>query len=270
MFIRLFSRFALAMAAFSLCMPAIASNNYAVKDGNNNPITKCSRQQSDSSQADCSTDIDSTGAEVNDTTLHAKKVISTDAIATGTIASGTLNAAFTANLGNGAGTVAFAVSGLTASGAVLTVEATNDGTTWTTAPSVAAATGAIYSTLSADGQYRVPAAGRRGVRLKVTNAGTGTIMVSSNASTATHEMAIDPNNAAYQGVVPMTVGTTYPAQRGVGAYCTAASSATMTLTLSDGSTIALPLSVGWQQFSFAATAVASTVGTLTCTFYNLK
>lgn len=53
MFIRLFSRLALAMAAFSLCVPAIAANNYVVKDGNGATITKCSQQQGDSSQADC-------------------------------------------------------------------------------------------------------------------------------------------------------------------------------------------------------------------------
>lgn len=53
MLIRLFSRLALALAALSLCVPAVAADNYAVKDANTTTISKCSRQQGDSSQADC-------------------------------------------------------------------------------------------------------------------------------------------------------------------------------------------------------------------------
>ena len=73
-------------------------------------------------------------------------------------------------------------------------------------------------------------------------------------------------DAPFSGVVAMTVATTYAAQRSVGAYCTSAG--VMTLTLSDASSIVLPLAVGWQTFPFAATAVASATGT--CTFSNLK
>lgn len=46
-------RAALVLAAVSLCAPLSAANNYVVKDGTAATITKCSIQQSDSSQADC-------------------------------------------------------------------------------------------------------------------------------------------------------------------------------------------------------------------------
>jgi len=78
----------------------------------------------------------------------------------------------------------------------------------------------------------------------------------------------DANNAAFQGVVAMTVGTAYPAQRSIGIVCTAAGN--VQLTLSDSSSITVPVSVGFQTFPFAVTSVASAGTTATATYYNLK
>jgi len=78
----------------------------------------------------------------------------------------------------------------------------------------------------------------------------------------------DPQNAAFQGAVAMTVGTTYTAQRSVGVLCTVAGNVAMTLV--DASTITLPVYVGWQTFPFAATAINSSGTTATATYYNLK
>jgi hypothetical protein len=84
--------------------------------------------------------------------------------------------------------------------------------------------------------------------------------------------ATDSNNAAFQGAVAMTVGTTYTPQRSIGANCT--SSGNVSLTLVDNSTIVLPV-VGyaggaWQTFPFAVAAVNSSGTTATCAYYNLK
>jgi hypothetical protein len=98
-----------------------------------------------------------------------------------TINSATANAAVTINLSAGKGTAAFVVSGLTASGATLTIEGTDDGSTWAAVNGVAPLTGALFSTLATDQQFRVNVAGRVGVRVRVSATGTGTITVSTNA-----------------------------------------------------------------------------------------
>lgn len=80
----------------------------------------------------------------------------------------------------------------------------------------------------------------------------------------------DTQSTAFQGAVPMTVDTSYAAQRSLGALCTATGNISM--TLADASMITLPTSImaGWNVFPFAVTAVNSSGTTATCTYYNLK
>jgi len=79
---------------------------------------------------------------------------------------------------------------------------------------------------------------------------------------------VDANNAAFQGVVAMTVGTLYAAQRSIGILCTAAGNVQM--TLADSSSLTLPVSVGFQTYPFAVTTIVAAGTTATATYYNLK
>ncbi len=115
-----------------------------------------------------------------------------DSYSTGTIAAATLNAAYTITIGSGQNTSAFIVSGLTASGATLVLEGSNDnGVTWTNAFSANGGTGIITNTFTADGGFSANVAARTRLRLRVSIAGTGTITVSSNTSVATRGVTID-------------------------------------------------------------------------------
>jgi hypothetical protein len=109
-----------------------------------------------------------------------------DLRATGqTINSATLNAAYTVSLANGEGIIGFQVTGLTASGATLTIEATVDGgTTWNSTNGFGSSSGTLFTTLTADQGFRVNVGGRTGIRLRVSSTGTGTITISSSASSA--------------------------------------------------------------------------------------
>jgi hypothetical protein len=78
----------------------------------------------------------------------------------------------------------------------------------------------------------------------------------------------DYQDTPFQGAVAMTTGTTYASQRSLGANCTAAGN--LSLTLADGSTLVVPVSVGWQTFPLAVTAVNSSGTTATCNNSNLK
>jgi len=80
--------------------------------------------------------------------------------------------------------------------------------------------------------------------------------------------ATDANNAAFGGAVAMTPDTTYTARRSIGANCTVAGS--VSLTFADASTLTVPVSVGWQTFPFAVTAVNTSGTTATCSYSNLK
>lgn len=66
------------------------------------------------------------------------------------------------------------------------------------------------------------------------------------------------------GVVPMTVGTSYPASRALLAVCTVAGN--ISATFLDGSTLTFPAVVGLNNFPFAVTLVSAS--TATCTYYN--
>jgi hypothetical protein len=108
-----------------------------------------------------------------------------------TVNSATSNAAATISLSNGVSTVGFTVSGLTASTATLTLEGSNDGgTTWSAINYVSAGTGLLGSTLTADGQFSAAAAGRTGLRLRVSTVGTGTVTIVTSASIGTRDVAM--------------------------------------------------------------------------------
>ena len=103
-----------------------------------------------------------------------------------TINSATSNAAYTVTLDKGEAEVGFSIQGLTASGATLTVESSNNiagGTPfWSGTNAVAGSTQS--TTLTTDNNYFVSTGGRTAVRLRVSATGTGTITISHNASTA--------------------------------------------------------------------------------------
>jgi hypothetical protein len=103
-----------------------------------------------------------------------------------TINSATLNAAVTVDLQGGEGEVGWAITGLTASGATITFEGTNNigagSPTWAGINAVFGTT--ISTTATADGNYRVEAGGRTAVRVRVSSVGTGTLTISYSASSA--------------------------------------------------------------------------------------
>jgi hypothetical protein len=103
-----------------------------------------------------------------------------------TINSATLNAAVTVNLQGGEGEVGWTITGLTASGATVTFEGTNNvgagSPVWAAINALAGST--ISTTATADGNYRVEAGGRTAVRVRVSSVGTGTLTISYSASSA--------------------------------------------------------------------------------------
>jgi hypothetical protein len=103
-----------------------------------------------------------------------------------TINSATANAAVTVDLQGGEGEVGWTITGLTASGATVTFEGTNNGgagsPTWAAINAVFGTS--ISTTATADGNYRVEAGGRTAVRVRVSSVGTGTLTISYSASSA--------------------------------------------------------------------------------------
>jgi hypothetical protein len=114
----------------------------------------------------------------------ANTVQSADIRATGlTINSATANAAVSVALNGGEGSVGWTISGLTAAGATLTAEGSNDGgTTWSAINTILPVTGGLSPTLTADGQVRVNSGGHTNVRMRVSTTGTGTITIAYNAA----------------------------------------------------------------------------------------
>jgi hypothetical protein len=119
--------------------------------------------------------------------MGALAVKQPDVTATGqTINSASTSNGYAITLGNGVQSVAFHVTGLTASGATLTIQESADGgTTWvlpvvgfkqSTTPAVA------FTTLTTDQDFFVNTAGATNVRLQVTSTGSGTITVASVAT----------------------------------------------------------------------------------------
>jgi hypothetical protein len=78
----------------------------------------------------------------------------------------------------------------------------------------------------------------------------------------------DLQSAPFSGAVAMTAGTTYAAQRSLGVLCT--SSGNVQMQLSDGSSLALPVTGGWQTFPFAVVQIVAAGTTATATYFNLK
>ena len=75
----------------------------------------------------------------------------------------------------------------------------------------------------------------------------------------------DTNNSAFSASAAMGVGIAYVAGRSFGVNC--AVKGNVTVQLSSGNTITLPVYPGWQTFPFQVVQVVST--TATATFYNL-
>ena len=120
----------------------------------------------------------------------AVNVSSADTSASGTLNSATLNSVYVINI-NGQGVASFVITGLTASGATLMVEASDDsGTTWNPVNGITPSTGILFSSIAVDSQFRVNSGGRTNLRLRVSTIGTGTITVVSNISFSSSVVAL--------------------------------------------------------------------------------
>jgi len=80
--------------------------------------------------------------------------------------------------------------------------------------------------------------------------------------------ALHGDDQAFQGAVAMTPGAAQAAQRSIGMACTL--SGNVALVFADGSTLAVPVQVGWSLFPFAVTTVATAGTTAACVYSNLK
>lgn len=125
------------------------------------------------------------------------------------------NNAYSIALDGGMGVASFAVTGLTGSGATLTIEASDDGgTTWTAVNGISGGTGALFTTLTTNQQFRVNAGGRTNIRLRVSSTGTGTATVVSNAAAASSLVTLSTplppgsNLLGTVGIDQTTPGTT--------------------------------------------------------------
>ena len=200
-----------------------------------------------------------------------------DVLTSGSITAATPNAAFTVSLASGEGTTAFRVSGLTGSGAVLTLEGSNDGGANWTAINEVVSSGAYQSTVTADGQFRVNTAGRTKVRLRVSTVGTGTISVAANASSATGSVRLSepgPVTAAAGALVDGAVTTlgseSDPAWSGAGSASVVSISKKIAALLAATPANA-PANFTPSQLTLTATAsqiVAARPGRVTLTIYN--
>lgn len=133
-----------------------------------------------------------------------------DVRSSGTLNAATANAAITLAI-NGQSTVAFTFTGLTASGATLSYEQSNDGgTTWTGVSEVNTGTGATSLTRTTDGQVRVAVQGRTNLRVRVSTTGTGTITVATNISVREGlvSLASPAQMAGLDGTTPRVVQVT--------------------------------------------------------------
>ncbi len=78
----------------------------------------------------------------------------------------------------------------------------------------------------------------------------------------------DQNGAAVGGFIPISgLGATVTAGRGIAAVCSTAGQSTF--VAADGSTLSVPLNVGFNQFGFAVVQVQAGA-TAACTYTNLK
>jgi hypothetical protein len=135
-----------------------------------------------------------------------------DVRGTATLNTGTLNASIVVPV-NGQGVVGFTFAGLTGSGATLTYEQSIDGNqTWTGVNEVNAGTGVPSGTRTTDGQVRVGAGGRTGLRVRVSTAGSTTVTVTWNVSVRESIVLLG---------TPLPPGSNYVGQVGAGRYTAA-------------------------------------------------
>lgn len=129
---------------------------------------------------------DQTAIPVSVSGSSTVNVVQPDVRAVGqSINSAVPSAAVTVPVVNGEGSASFSVVGLTASGATLTIEGSDDGgSTWFAANGVAGSTGTLFTTFTTDQSFRVNAGGRTNLRLRVSSVGSGTISVAYNVTVA--------------------------------------------------------------------------------------
>jgi hypothetical protein len=183
---RRLSAWAAALAVACLSVPAAGQQASAVvAPSGYAPVQAPCAQQADKSCKPIGTDP-ATGV------VTGLPISRPDVAGVGTIAAATLNGAYVVPIANGQNTATMVMSGLTASGATLTLEGSNDGgTTWTNVFSPSGSTGALSNTFTADGSFSAGVAGRTRLRLRVSTAGTGTIGIASNLSAAVREVRLD-------------------------------------------------------------------------------
>jgi hypothetical protein len=137
--------------------------------------------------------------------------------------SATANASLIADLFQNESVIAFNVTGLTASGATLTIEGSSDGRNdadpakaWFAINGNALPGGSTtgFTTVTSDQAFRVDVAGLTNVRIRVSTTGTGTILAGFNAIPGASlgsgggpfSTVITPSGAASSGIVPIVAG----------------------------------------------------------------
>jgi hypothetical protein len=103
---------------------------------------------------------------------------------TNSLALGAANT-LTIPISNGQNVIGFGITNLSATGAVLTLEASDDnGATWVAANCVFASSGTLAGTVSANNSCRANVAGRTNIRWRVSTTGSGTANIAYDISTA--------------------------------------------------------------------------------------
>jgi hypothetical protein len=180
--------------------------------------------------------------------------------------SATSGAALVIPLSSARGTLRVEISGLTASGATLSIYSSRDNAA-SFQPKKAVTSAGYLPTVSADGPVDIDAAGLTDVEFVVSTVGSGTITVSYNSSAAVG-FVIDPNNASYVNAFAMTVGSTYAAGRALQVDCpTAGGAIVMDLASGQQDTLNVVSSAQSQFFPFSLTEVVS--GPSGCTYHDL-
>lgn len=82
------------------------------------------------------------------------------------------------NIDSSTGVVGVSITGLTASGATLNIEGSDDGnTTWSAINGLSAGSGILFNTITTDQQFRINTSGRSAVRFRVSPTGTGNVSI---------------------------------------------------------------------------------------------
>jgi hypothetical protein len=99
-------------------------------------------------------------------------------------------------------------------------------------------------------------------------AGANTIGSVNVANLPANQPVSDIQSAPFAGVVALSAGTVYAAQRSLGVLCSTAGN--VQLQLSDGSSVTLPVAPGWQTFPFAVVQIVAAGTTAAASYFNLK